>query len=377
MCYSYTVNSYHLFVKKFFQILLIALLSVQFAFANKISAPLVDPTLQINLFSKVSNSSDAFHDEVTLSFGDNYNNGIDNNDVTKTNYATDNLAIQKLGYQLSAEKRKPLNTTDSIFLNITNTRLADYYFQILPGLLEPNNTIQAFLKDKYLLTETQVSFVTITKINFSINTDAASKAADRFYIFFRPTIPAGPLSVTFLSMAANSNTNKTININWNVAIEINLEHYQTEKATTPNRFASFGNKILPIGGGNAASYVQVDMNPAKGINYYRIKATSTNGQITYSNIVKIDVGEQNNGISIYPNPATGNTINLRFNDMAGRYDYTILNNVGHLMQAGNLQIAKAVVFKNIDFNKSLPAGKYYVQMMNEYGKSYTVSFNML
>ncbi len=376
MCYSFTLNHYRFFAKKAVQILIIILLFVQPGFANFKPMVFTDPSLRISLFSKSFNAPNVFTDEVVLDFANTYSNGIDINDVAKTNYSTDNLAILNSGYQLSAEKRKPISTTDTIRLLLSNTRIADYSFQILPSLLEPNNNIQAFIKDKYLLTETQVSFITVTNINFSITADAGSKAADRFYIFFRPSIPAGPLSVTFLTMAAMNNADETTTINWTVAIEVNLKHYQTEKATNPNNFTQFGTDILPIGGGNAASYIKKDKNPAKGINYYRIKATSQNGQINYSNIVKLDVMEKNNSVVVFPNPSTGHSITLRFNDLAGKYQYSVLNSAGQVLQNGNMQIAKALVEKNILFTTKLLAGMYRLQMINEYGKNYTIGFSI-
>ena len=366
----------HRYVSAFLQSILFVGLFVQPAFAHSEHSPLSDPSLSISLYSKTANAPNVFDDEVMIYFANNYSNGVDNNDVLKTNYFTDNLAIQKNGFQLSTEKRKPLSTSDTVFLQLSNTSVADYSFQILPNQLDNNLYVQAFIKDRYLLTETQVSFLTATNIDFSINNDAASKAADRFYIFLRPSIPAGPLSVTFLSMAAMINTDKTTAINWKVAIEVNLEHYQTEKGSSPFNFTQFGNNILPTGGGNAASYTQTDNNPMKGINYYRIKATSTNGQIYYSNIVKVDLVEKNNSLSIYPNPATGNFINLRFNEMPGKYQYNIINNVGQVIISGNMQVAKAVVEKNIIFNTIITPGIYRMTMVNEYGKNYTVSFSM-
>lgn len=377
MCYSFTLNRSRFLAKKSIQnLVLLLLIFVQPIFANTKPEPLTDPSLRISLFYKSVNAPNVFTDEVVLAFASAYNNGIDMNDVAKTNYSIDNLAILSSGYQLAAEKRKPLSTTDTIRLSLSNTRISDYNFQILPSLLEPNNNIQAFIKDQYLLTETQVSFTNVTNINFSITADAASKAADRFYIFFRPSIPAGPLSVTFLSMTATSNADKSATIKWQVAIEVNLQHYEVEKGTSPTNFRQFGSNTLPIGGGNAASYTLTDFNPAKGINYYRIKAISKNGNITYSNIVKLDLFEKNNSVSVFPNPANGNTINLRFNDMAGKYQYNIVNNVGQVMQTGNIQVAKALVEKNILFNVPLPQGMYYMQMVNEYGKLYSVAFSM-
>jgi hypothetical protein len=51
------------------------------------------------------------------------------------------------------------------------------------------------------------------------------------------------------------------------------------------------------------SYVQV--SPAAGVNYYRVKLTSLDGAVVYSPVVTINVGSGvSSGLSIYPNPAS-------------------------------------------------------------------------
>jgi hypothetical protein len=359
----------------FFKTLIIYIFLIQVAVASPVYKPLVEPSLKISLYSKFLNAAGLYKDEVLINFGDSYNNAIDSSDILKTNFSSDNLAIQKNNYQFSQENRKPLTQQDTVLLKLSNTQIGNYYFEIEPRFIE-NLYTQAFIKDKYLLTETQVSFANINSINFSINADAASKATDRFYIFLRPAIPAGPLSVTFLSLSAINNADKTNVINWKVAIEVNLENYQTEKGTNPNNFTKFGNNILPTGGGNAASYFQTDENPAKGINYYRIKATSTNGQIHYSNIVKLEVVEKNDNIIIYPNPAIGNNIYLHFNNMPGKYIYNVINGNMQIIAAGNIQITKSIVQKNIQLNSTVTHGLYRIIMTNEYGKNFTSTFTI-
>lgn len=321
-------------------------------------------SLDIALFTKNSSNNFEISDSVKINFDENYNNGIDNNDVLKTASSQNSLGILKFGQELSIENRKRLQVTDSIFLNLSGTQQGTYYFQIVPTQPGIGN-LQAFLKDNYLQTETTVSSVDLSNINFAITPDAASLAPSRFYIFFRPYIVAGSLPVTFLSMQGFANENKTNTILWKVAIELNLRHYETEASTNGRFFSKFGPNVFSVGNGNAANYTQIDVAPLNGIVYYRIRAVSTTGQSVYSNIIKLNVADKNNAIQIYPNPVVSKTVQLKFNDKPGKYNYTIINNSGQIVANGNLAVGKNFVEKVVTLNPATQSGTYTIVLLKD------------
>jgi hypothetical protein len=61
-----------------------------------------------------------------------------------------------------------------------------------------------------------------------------------------------------------------------------------------------------------SNYEWLDRNAFTGNNYYRIKSIDINGEIQYSNIVKIVMSKGRLQITIYPNPVTDGNINLQF-----------------------------------------------------------------
>lgn len=321
-------------------------------------------SLDIALFTKNSSNDFEIADSVKINFDDNYNNGIDNNDVLKTPSPQNSLGILKFGQELSIENRKRLQVTDSIFLNLSGMQQGAYYFKMLPTQLGIGN-LQAFLKDNYTQTETTVSSVDLTNINFTITNDAASLAPNRFYIFFRPYIVAGSLPVTFLSMQGFANENKTNTILWKVAIELNLRHYETEASTNGRFFSKFGSNVFSVGNGNAANYSQIDVTPPNGIVYYRIRAVSITGQSVYSNIIKLNVADKNNAIQIYPNPVVNKTVQLKFNDKPGKYNYTIINTNGQVVATGNLAVGKNFVEKVIMLNPATQSGTFTIVLLKD------------
>ena len=144
----------------------------------------IAPSLEINLFVINADGSQLLSDGALMNFDNGYSNSIDNRDVRKIENSVNNISIQKGTFKLVAERRNNLAVTDTIFLSITNTRVAAYRLEIDPSVLA-NLPLRAFLRDKFLGSETAVSFTDVTNINFNITTDPASRVADRFMIFFK------------------------------------------------------------------------------------------------------------------------------------------------------------------------------------------------
>lgn len=147
-------------------------------------AGIVLPTLEINLITKNFNGNTLLVDGVRVDFDNGYSNAVDNEDVRKISNTSDNLAIKKDNNKLVVERHATLQATDTIFLNIANTSITQYYFEIDPSVLS-NTGLEAVLKDKFLQTEKEISFTNLTTIPFNITADAASKVADRFMIVFK------------------------------------------------------------------------------------------------------------------------------------------------------------------------------------------------
>jgi hypothetical protein len=78
----------------------------------------------------------------------------------------------------------------------------------------------------------------------------------------------------------------------------------------------------------AVGYSWLDQSPAGANNYYRIKTIGRDGDIKYSNIVRVVIARQA-GIRIYPNPITGKTIRLELAHIEkGVYHVVMSNQLG-------------------------------------------------
>jgi hypothetical protein len=333
--------------------------------ANALSRDgVTEPTLDIDLYTKDVNGSIFLADGVKINFGNGYSNALDNNDVKKISNTADNLSITNKAIRLVVERRHTLQSTDTIFLNLTSTRIAAYRFEIDPSVLT-NTGLDAFLKDKFLQTETPVSLSAVTNVDFDITADAASRAADRFMIVFKQAA-----SVHFTTISALRNADKTVQIKWGTQQEVGVINYEVQHSNDGINFTSVYTQLPLANNGTNPSYSKQDATATKNNNWYRVKATMVNGSTGYTGIAMVgallDVAIEPS-ITIYPNPVEDKMIKMHFAGHAGKYAMSLLNAAGKTVYSKNIVVVSDNETQTIEINKSFAAGNYSVVLVAEDG----------
>jgi hypothetical protein len=101
------------------------------------------------------------------------------------------------------------------------------------------------------------------------------------------------------------NIGKSNKLNWVTATETETDYFELERGFDGINFEGI---ILVGAAGNSTSenyYNWIDENPLSGVNYYRLKLWNLDGSFEYSNIIALDVIDQNSDATFYPNPTTG------------------------------------------------------------------------
>jgi len=262
------------------------------------------------------------------------------------------------------EARQQVVVTDTLFYQMTGLVTRDYRLEFYPiNMIKPGLT--AVLVDRYLSVRMPVSLSTApTYYNFTVSSDAASAAADRFILILIQA-EAGPLPVTFVSVAANQ-TGSGVQVSWKVASERGIASYSIEKSLNGRSFTSVGSVTASAYSDNEKNYSFQETVPAAGTQYYRIKSTGINGEIKYSAIAKITVGSIKSLLTIAPNPATqGSGINLQLTKMVrGRYEIRMQSVDGRVVYRNVIQHAGNNASYGVTVPSGLSKGTYVVTIFN-------------
>lgn len=144
------------------------------------------------------------------------------------------------------------------------------------------------------------------------------------------------LPVKLIEFTGKKSAN-TVLLNWVSDDEYNMDAYQLQRSRDGVHFET----ITSVQAQNQHhnTYAYNDVNPANGMNYYRLKMLDIDGKFTYSNIVSVSfTGSDTRSIVVAPNPATEN-INVRFTGQAtGVYRMEIRNAAGQLVITKSVSI---------------------------------------
>jgi hypothetical protein len=112
-------------------------------------------------------------------------------------------------------------------------------------------------------------------------------------------------------------------LNWTIADEHNVDHYQVEESNSGIHFRN----LAQVDASNRSAYQASDAALNTGANFYRVKAVDIDGKLTYSKIIRLENGSVDQQIRVYPNPSQGE-LTLGLNIAAGSYQIRVINAVG-------------------------------------------------
>lgn len=160
---------------------------------------------------------------------------------------------------------------------------------------------------------------------------------------------ASVIPVQLSSFSAIRKENR-VELIWATASEINNDYFQIEHSTDGIRFSTLG---FIEGQGTSTSlhnYKFEHLEPAVGLNYYRLKQIDFDGKVEYSDIVAIDF-TADNLVKIFPNPVVDN---LRIDNYTGP-SVNIYNQMGQI-------VFRLDTFDNQIDLSHLSSGVYFLEL---------------
>ncbi len=321
----------------------------------------------------VNAGTTSLYDGNRVDFDATYSNAIDDNDAPKLTNFGENIGILRDGKTISVERRSEIVLSDTIFYQFGQLRQQQYQLEFTAENLA-NPALTAILEDAYLQTSTVVALDAVTTVNFTVNSDPASKATSRFRLVFRQL---GPVPVSFSSISAERQ-DKNILVSWKVENELNIHHYVIERSANGRDFNEVGTQAA-TGTGNGATlyYSWLDQQTLTGNNFYRVRSVGNNGETKVSEVVKVNMAGEPSSITVFPNPVKedGMLSVSMVNEPKGTYQINLVNATGQVVLRRTINHVGSNTVYSVKLNNTVAHGNYVLQVFE--GNKVKTTFKIL
>lgn len=345
---------------KYFAFMLLAIVQFFHADARAFENELV-AQMRTNLYISEKDKTPVLIDGTLTQYHSTYSNDLDGKDARKMSNFSENWGMLRGNTTYVIERRSKIIGTDTIFFKMWNMRVIRYEIEFDPTNFTSSGHM-AVLEDKYLRTSATINLTKKTTINFEVTNDPASMASDRFRLIYKMRPMFAVLPVTFIKADAQL-VNAAVDIRWETANESEMKNYEIEKSQDGNRFATVAS--VPAGNQPANRYMWTEM--ANGSqNFYRIKSTGANGYFSYSKVMRVEGTGAPANISVYPNPVTTETLQLRLTGKQnGTFDIRLMNALGRTILTKTVEYRGGIQLEKIQLPSIIPAGIYRLEAIHD------------
>ncbi|MDX2174102.1 MAG: T9SS type A sorting domain-containing protein [Bacteroidota bacterium] len=153
-------------------------------------------------------------------------------------------------------------------------------------------------------------------------------------------------------------TESSIELNWHVASEENVNYYIVERSTDGINFELLNSvgSLAPVAGKNNLDYSSTDFAPKNGINYYRLANVDKDGSVNYAKTIMVNFNQTH---------TSDVWVNQTETEIIISYENSFLNKTFYLMDMNGKKIGEYRNLNN-DLNYftidklSLPKGLYVI-----------------
>ena len=177
--------------------------------------------------------------------------------------------------------------------------------------------------------------------------------------FQQPLASSNPLPLNFLSFTATLRDGQT-QLEWVTAQEVNTDSFEVQRSADGATFATILTVKADHNAATQNTYQAVDTDPAKPIDYYRLKEIDINGFVTYSPIaiVRFDAALT---AMVFPNPASSEVYVQLQSPTAKQAAIGLYDTRGQLMLSKEVRLAAGANQFTLAI-EGLAPGLYYVRI---------------
>jgi hypothetical protein len=301
-------------------------------------------------------------------YGSQYSNAVDVWDAMKMTNPGENFGLLRQGFTLAVEARQPVSS-DTMFFKMTNLGATNYSLKIVHEGMQAVTNATCILVDKFLNTQTPVSYNDTTYIAVPLTSDPASRAQNRLMLVYKP-VGMVVVPVTFISFDVLNIKDKEAKLQWRVENETDINNYSVETSENGDQFYSIGSMLPTNNQLGAASYVFQQKIAAGPNHFYRIRANSKDGKEQLTKIIQLRTSEVAAGINIFPNPVANKTVQVNYTAATtGMRFLQVTDAFLKVVYQQRFSHAGAATKLQLPLQKNSPAGIYHLRITAEDGTS--------
>jgi hypothetical protein len=176
-----------------------------------------------------------------------------------------------------------------------------------------------------------------------------------------PASPCGVLPVT-LSLWNGVYKNDKTYLSWQTDQGINFSHFVVEHSTNGVHFASLGQVAASTSTALTLQYSFVDIAPASGINYYRLKMVDIDGSYHYSGIITIRTDVKGFNVTASPNPFAAHVVITIESATDENVHLRAFNSDGKLVWRKTSRVTAGTNVQYFNDLQALPKGIYIIKV---------------
>jgi hypothetical protein len=318
-------------------------------------------SIRLNLKLVTSSSTANIIDGALITCHQNLSNAIaSGEDAPKFFNFNESISIRNGNGKLSIEGRQLYDVGDTLRIGLDGMRQFNFKLEIAPSNMSGSG-LAATLYDTYLNTLQPLTLSATGTYTFSVNGDPASASSSRFFIVFSNNTP---LDGDYFTIDAAKEDN-SVAVSWAISSEENISGFELERSGDGKSFT----RVLAIPSEGKKTYNVVDDQPFSGLNYYRVRALRTRGTSLYTAVRIVNMSNNVQQLSAFPNPSAASTIQLHLAGVAaGDYTVNLYNSAGQLILTKQLSTSGSSVTGTLDISK-MAAGVYQLALVDKAGNN--------
>jgi Secretion system C-terminal sorting domain len=168
------------------------------------------------------------------------------------------------------------------------------------------------------------------------------------------------LPIDLSDFNARLKNDNTVLLSWITSQGVNVSEFEVQRTFSGQDWKTIGTVYSKGDISSETSYALTDVDPATGVNYYRLLIHNPGGTMTYSPVRVVTLSSVTN-ITVFPNPAN-NIINVSVSNSNSDLNIILINPLGQILASSETSHSdNSINSLNIS---NYPSGTYLIQIVS-------------